>query len=88
MTVGALVDAGADQSALIQTLESLSLRTRFEFVKVKRRGIGATKFRVAVADAIILTIAGNKATAEHRWPINEYAECPTCFRRVRVHWEA
>ena len=50
MTVGALVDAGADQGALIQALESLSLGTSFEFVKVKRRGIGATKFRVAVAE--------------------------------------
>ncbi len=50
MTVGALADAGADAAAIIQTLESLGLGGSFEFVKVKRRGIGATKFRVTVAE--------------------------------------
>ena len=50
MTVGALVDAGADQAVIVQTLESLGTGASFEFVKVKRRGIGATKFRVTVAE--------------------------------------
>ena len=50
MTVGALVDAGADPAAIIQALESLGMGASFEFAKVKRRGIGATKFRVAVTE--------------------------------------
>ncbi len=50
MTVGALVDAGADPAAIVQTIESLGFGGSFEFAKVKRRGIGATKFRVTVAD--------------------------------------
>lgn len=32
MTVGALVHAGADQVALVQTLESLGVEASFEFV--------------------------------------------------------
>jgi hypothetical protein len=50
MTVGALVDAGADPIVITQTLESLGLGASFEFAKVKRRGIGATKFRVTVTE--------------------------------------
>lgn len=50
MTVGALADAGADQAAILQALESLGVGTSFEFVKVKRRGIDATKFRVTMAE--------------------------------------
>jgi len=50
MTVGALVDAGADPGAIIQKLESLGLDAGYEFTKVKRRGIGASKFRVTVAE--------------------------------------
>ena len=50
MTVGALADAGADQAAIIHTLESLGIEASFDFIKVKRRGIGATKFRVTVAE--------------------------------------
>ena len=51
MTVGALVDAGADPTAVIQTLESLGIDSSFEFAKVKRRGIGATRFRVTVIES-------------------------------------
>jgi uncharacterized protein (TIGR00299 family) protein len=51
MAVGALADAGADQAALIQALKSLGTGATYEFVKVKRRGIGATKFRVTAVDA-------------------------------------
>ena len=50
MTVGALVDAGADPTVIVQTLDSLGIDASFEFAKVKRRGIGATKFRVAVRE--------------------------------------
>ncbi len=40
----------ADPAAIIQALESLGIGASFEFAKVKRRGIGATKFRVAVTE--------------------------------------
>jgi uncharacterized protein (TIGR00299 family) protein len=50
MTVGALVDAGADGAVIVRTLESLGTGASFEFVKVKRRGIGATKFRVTLTE--------------------------------------
>lgn len=46
MTVGALVDAGADQEALLDALASLNLGATYSFEKTKRRGIGATKFHV------------------------------------------
>ncbi|MFN0100760.1 MAG: nickel pincer cofactor biosynthesis protein LarC [Bryobacteraceae bacterium] len=46
MTVGALVDAGADGAALIDALNSLNLGASYSFEKTKRRGIAATKFHV------------------------------------------
>ena len=46
MTVGALIDAGADSRALIEALDSLATGATFEVEKTKRRGISATKFRV------------------------------------------
>jgi uncharacterized protein (TIGR00299 family) protein len=46
MTVGALIDAGADAAVVIGALESLGLGATFTVEPVKRRGIGATKFRV------------------------------------------
>ena len=46
MTVGALIDAGADGAALIDALDSLNLGATYSFEKTKRRGIGATKFHV------------------------------------------
>lgn len=46
MTVGALIDAGADGAALIDALHSLNLGASYSFEKTKRRGIGATKFHV------------------------------------------
>ncbi len=46
MTVGALIDAGADASAVINALESLSTGATFEVEKTKRAGIAASKFRV------------------------------------------
>lgn len=46
MTVGALVDAGADWNALEAALHSLKLAARFRVEKTKRRGIGASKFSV------------------------------------------
>jgi len=50
MTVGALADAGADQAAIIEVLESLGTEAAFGFEKVQRKGIGATKFRVRLPD--------------------------------------
>lgn len=50
MAVGALADAGADRSAIVEVLERLGTGATFEFAKVKRRGIAATKFRVTIAD--------------------------------------
>ncbi len=46
MTVGALVDAGADQEALVSALRSLGTDAEFRFERVKRTGISATKFVV------------------------------------------
>jgi uncharacterized protein (TIGR00299 family) protein len=46
MTVGALIDAGADSNRLVEGLESLGTGARFEVEKTKRRGIAASKFRV------------------------------------------
>ncbi len=46
MTVGALIDAGADSTTLVQSLEALGTGARFEVEKTKRRGIAASKFRV------------------------------------------
>jgi len=44
MLVGALADAGADSSAIVEALESLAASVSFE--KVKRCGIAASKFHV------------------------------------------
>lgn len=46
MTVGALVDAGADPEALRTGLNSLNTGASFSFDRTKRRGIAATKFQV------------------------------------------
>ena len=50
MTVGALVDAGADGTALVHSLEALGTGAKFELEKTKRRGIAASKFRVIGGD--------------------------------------
>ena len=46
MTVGALIDAGADFPALTAALESLQTGARFRVEKTKRQGIAASKFHV------------------------------------------
>lgn len=46
MLVGALVSAGADETALIGGLDSLSTGAQFRFDRVLRRGIAAHKFVV------------------------------------------
>lgn len=46
MTVGALVDAGADWDAVQTALRSLDLGASFRIEKTKRKGIAATKFFV------------------------------------------
>ncbi len=48
MIVGALADAGAAQTAIAQSLQSLAPGAAIEWSRVKRRGIAATKFRVTV----------------------------------------
>ena len=51
MTVGALLDAGADQGALLGILESLGTGAQFKIEKTSRRGMAATKFNVIAGDA-------------------------------------
>ena len=46
MTVGALVDAGADWTALEEALDSLNLGASYRIEKTKRKGIAASKFSV------------------------------------------
>ena len=50
MTVAALIDAGADQQALIAGLDSLGTGATFRVEKTKRQGIAATKFDVDFED--------------------------------------
>ena len=46
MTVGALLDAGADWGGLQSALQSLQLPATFTFERTKRKGIAAGKFSV------------------------------------------
>src|ERR1700676_5450461 len=46
MTVGALIDAGAESGAVILALEGLGTGAQFTVEKTKRCGITASKFRV------------------------------------------
>ena len=46
MTVGALIDAGADAGAVVLALEGLGTGAKFTIDKTKRCGITASKFRV------------------------------------------
>lgn len=50
MTVGALIDAGADAHKLIHGLEHLGLGAKFKAEKTIRYGITATKFHVLIDD--------------------------------------
>ena len=47
MTVGALIDAGADVPALLDALASLGTPAEFRVEKTKRRGMAASKFSVS-----------------------------------------
>jgi uncharacterized protein (TIGR00299 family) protein len=51
MLVGALADAGADQDTIAAAVHSLNAGAAVSFEKVKRAGIAATKYRVAVKEA-------------------------------------
>lgn len=51
MTVGALLDAGADRKALIAGLDSFQTGAAFRVEKTKRRGIAASKFYVDGTDS-------------------------------------
>jgi uncharacterized protein (TIGR00299 family) protein len=46
MTVGALIDAGADSGAVVLALEGLGTGAQFTVEKTKRGGLAASKFRV------------------------------------------
>ncbi len=50
MTVGALVDAGADWNGLESALRSLNLEASFRLERTKRKGIAASKFYVDHAE--------------------------------------
>jgi uncharacterized protein (TIGR00299 family) protein len=50
MTVGALLDAGADWPALQSALRSLNLNASFTFEKTRRKGIAAGKFSVSYTE--------------------------------------
>lgn len=50
MTVGALIDAGADAHKLIHGLEHLGLGAKYKATKTVRYGITATKFDVLIGD--------------------------------------
>lgn len=50
MLVGALADAGADQAAIVDALASLETGAALSFERVKRCGIAATKFHVAIEE--------------------------------------
>ena len=50
MLVGALADAGADQAGIASAVHSLEAGATVSFEKVKRAGIGATKFRVVAEE--------------------------------------
>jgi uncharacterized protein (TIGR00299 family) protein len=51
MTVGALIDAGAEFGALVNILESLGAEAKFQVEKVSRRGVAASKFHVIAGQA-------------------------------------
>jgi pyridinium-3,5-bisthiocarboxylic acid mononucleotide nickel chelatase len=50
MLVGALADAGADTAAITAAIASLQAGASVSFEKVKRAGIAATKYRVAIEE--------------------------------------
>lgn len=50
MLVGALADAGADALTIVNAVASLEVGAIVSFEKVKRRGIGATRYLVAVEE--------------------------------------
>jgi pyridinium-3,5-bisthiocarboxylic acid mononucleotide nickel chelatase len=51
MTVGALLDAGADFNAMSEALSSLGTEATFRFERTKRKGIAAGKFYVDRTDS-------------------------------------
>jgi len=50
MLVGALADAGAGQQAIVEAISSLDAGAVVSFEKVKRAGLGATKYHVRTAE--------------------------------------
>jgi hypothetical protein len=71
MTVGALIDAGADRNAILDALASLGTGAKIEIEQTTRRGIRASKFRVTGGDGQkhrhlnqILEIIGKSESAD------------------------
>ena len=79
MTVGALIDAGAESKALVQSLEALGTGAKFEVEKTKRRGIAASKFRV---------IGGDNTTHRHLKYILEIIEKSGISKRAKQNASA
>jgi pyridinium-3,5-bisthiocarboxylic acid mononucleotide nickel chelatase len=52
MLVGSLADAGASTEGIVAALTSLDIGAEFSFDKVKRRDVGAMKFRVTITENI------------------------------------
>ncbi len=77
MTVGALLDAGANAEALIAALDSLNTGASFEVEKTRRRGITASKFHVRVAAA--------RHSHRHLHSILEMIDAASLTPRARDH---
>lgn len=74
MTVGALIDAGADFEAIREALRSLGTGATVSASKIKRRGIAATKFTVE---------GGEKSRHRHLPQILKMIETAAASERAR-----
>ncbi len=79
MTVGALIDAGADTARIVQALESLGTGAKFEIEKTSRRGVAALKFRV---------IAGESKSHRHLKHVQELIAKSQLSERARQNSNA
>ncbi len=79
MTVGALIDAGADTARIVQALESLGTGAKFEIEKTSRCGVAASKFRV---------IAGESKSHRHLKHVQELIAKSQLSERARQNSNA
>jgi uncharacterized protein (TIGR00299 family) protein len=84
MLVGALADAGADESAIVAAVASLNLGATLSFEKVKRRGIAATKFHVEAPESKSHRHLSPIVKMIEAAPLSERAKQNACavFRRL------